>query len=139
MNFGWPVRVYYEDTDSGGVVYYANYLKFMERARTEFLRSLGFEQDQLLEQQNIIFAVRSVQLDYLGPARFNDKLIITAQLIELKKASMLFKQTIYREQQLDKVLCQGEVRIACINAASFRPAAIPESIVKLAKETTGVD
>lgn len=139
MNFEWPVRVYYEDTDSGGVVYYANYLKFMERARTEFLRSLGFEQDQLLEQQNIIFAVRSVQLDYLGPARFNDKLIITAQLIELKKASMLFKQTIYREQQLDKVLCQGEVRIACINAASFRPAAIPESIVKLAKETTGVD
>ncbi len=139
MNFKWPLRVYYEDTDSGGVVYYANYLKFMERARTEFLRSLGFEQDQLIEQKNIIFAVRSLQLDYLSPARFNDKLIITAQLIELKKASMLFKQTIYREQQAEKILCQGEVRIACINAASFRPAAIPESIVQLAKETLGVD
>lgn len=85
MNFEWPVRVYYEDTDSGGVVYYANYLKFMERARTEFLRQLGFEQDQLISQDNIIFAVRSVQLDYLSPARFNDQLIITAQLVELKK------------------------------------------------------
>lgn len=139
MNFEWPLRVYYEDTDSGGVVYYANYLKFMERARTEFLRSLGFEQDQLIEQQNIIFAVRSLQLDYLSPARFNDKLIITARLIELKKASMLFKQTICREQQAEKILCQGEVRIACINAASFRPAAIPESILQLSKETLGVD
>jgi acyl-CoA thioester hydrolase len=139
MNFEWSLRVYYEDTDSGGVVYYANYLKFMERARTEFLRSLGFEQDQLIEQQNVIFAVRSVQLDYLSPARFDDKLIITAQLIELKKASMLFKQTIYREQQAEKILCQGKVRIACINAASFRPAVIPESIVQLAKETLSVD
>ncbi len=135
MNFEWPVRVYYEDTDSGGVVYYANYLKFMERARSEFLRHLGFEQDQLISQENIIFAVRSVQLDYLSPARFNDQLICTAQLTELKKASMLFKQMIYREQQMESILCQGEIRIACINAETFKPTAIPHSIAMPAKET----
>ncbi len=71
--FTFPVRIYYEDTDSGGVVYYANYLKFMERARTEWLRALGFEQDQLLEQEGVIFAVRSVTVDYNAPARFNDQ------------------------------------------------------------------
>lgn len=133
MNFNWPVRVYYEDTDSGGVVFYANYLKFMERARTEFLRHLGFEQDQLIEQQNIIFAVRSVQLDYKSPARFNDELTVTANLIELKKASMLFEQKIYRKDQQDHILCQGEVRIACLRADSFKPCAIPESIMEVAR------
>jgi len=133
MNFNWPVRVYYEDTDSGGVVYYANYLKFMERARTECLRHLGFEQDHLIEQQNIIFAVRSVQLDYKSPARFNDELTVTANLIELKKASMLFEQKIYRSNQQDHILCQGEVRIACLRADSFKPCAIPESILEVAR------
>ncbi|RDH84929.1 MAG: tol-pal system-associated acyl-CoA thioesterase [endosymbiont of Galathealinum brachiosum] len=135
MNFNWPVRVYYEDTDSGGVVYYANYLKFMERARTEFLRHLGFEQDQLIDRENIIFAVRSVQCDYKSPARFNDELIITADLTELKKASMLFEQKIFRNNQQDKILCQGQVRIACLHADTFKPCAIPESIMEVA----GVD
>lgn len=135
MNFNWPARVYYEDTDSGGVVYYANYLKFMERARTEFLRHLGFEQNQLIEQENIIFAVRSVQCDYRSPARFNDEIIITADLIELKKASMLFEQKIFRHNQQDKILCQGQVRIACLHADTFKPCAIPESIMEVA----GVD
>lgn len=128
MNFKWPLRVYYEDTDSGGVVFYANYLSFMERARTEYLRHFGFEQDQLIEQQNTIFAVRSVQLDYLSPARFNDQLMVTARIIELKKASMLFEQTIYRQNQPEKVLCQGQVRIACLRADTFKPTAIPDAI-----------
>jgi len=139
MNFNWPVRVYYEDTDSGGVVYYANYLKFMERARTEFLRHLGFEQDQLIEQQNIIFVVHFVQLDYKGPARFNDELTVTANLIELKKASMLFEQKIFRQNdnvnQQGDILCHGQVRIACLQADTFKPCAIPESIMEVA----GVD
>jgi acyl-CoA thioester hydrolase len=135
MNFNWPVRVYYEDTDSGGVVYYANYLKYMERARSEFLRHLGFEQDQLIAQQNIIFAVRSVQLDYKSPARFNDELSVTADLIELKKASMLFEQKIFRLHQADKILCQGQIRIACLQADSFKPCAIPQNIMEVA----GVD
>jgi len=133
MNFNWPARVYYEDTDSGGVVYYANYLKFMERARTEFLRHLGFEQDQLIEQKNIIFAVRSVQVDYKLPALFNDQLIVTANIKELKKASMLFEQKIYRSNQPDKILCQGKVRIACLQADSFKPCAIPNDIMEVAR------
>jgi len=135
MNFKWPVRVYYEDTDSGGVVYYANYLKFMERARTEYLRHKGFEQDQLIEQQNIIFAVRSVQCDYKSPARFNDDLTVTAKVIELKKASMLFEQKIVKNNQPNKILCQGQIRIACLHADNFKPCAIPNSIMEVA----GVD
>ncbi len=135
MNFKWPVRVYYEDTDSGGVVYYANYLKFMERARTEFLRCHGFEQDQLIEKQNIIFAVRSVQCDYKSPARFNDELTVSAEIIELKKASMLFEQKIVRIHQPEHILCQGQIRIACLHAHSFKPCAIPKSIMEVA----GVD
>ncbi len=132
MNFSWPVRVYYEDTDSAGIVYYANYLKFMERARTEYLRSLGIEQDQLREQKNIIFAVRFVQLNYKIPARFNDKLIVAANLIELRKASMLFEQKIYLK---DKLLCQGKVGIACLRADTLKPCAIPQSLMEVA----GVD
>ena len=135
MNFKWPVRVYYEDTDAGGVVYYANYLKFMERARTEYLRHKGFEQDQLIEQQNIIFAVRSVQCDYKSPARFNDDLTVTAKIIELKKASMLFEQKIVKNNQPNKILCQGQIRIACLHADNFKPCAIPNSIMEVA----GVD
>jgi len=135
MNFDWPLRVYYEDTDTGGVVYYANYLKFMERARTEYLRYLGFEQDKMIKQQNIIFAVRSVQLDYNSPARFNDELTVTANLIELKKASMLFEQTIFLSHQPDNILCQGQIRIACLQADTFKPRAIPKSIMEVA----GVD
>ena len=133
MNFEWPVRVYYEDTDSGGVVYYANYLKFMERARTEFLRELGFQQDQLIQQQNIIFAVRSVQLDYKNPARFNDELTVTARLLELKKASMLFEQAITKNDQPNLILCQGHIRIACLKADTFKPCAIPKAIMEVAR------
>ena len=134
MNFKWPVRVYYEDTDSGGVVFYANYLSFMERARTEYLRYFGFEQDQLIEHKNTIFAVRSVQLDYLSPAKFNDQLIVTAKITQLKKASMLFEQKIYREDQPEKILCQGQVRIACLRADTFRPSAIPGAISEIVSD-----
>jgi len=134
MNFKWPVRVYYEDTDSGGVVFYANYLSFMERARTEYLRYFGFEQDQLIEHKNTIFAVRSVQLDYLSPAKFNDQLIVTAKITQLKKASMLFEQKIYREDQPEKILCQGQVRIACLRADTFKPTAIPGAISEIVSD-----
>ncbi|MCW9013236.1 MAG: tol-pal system-associated acyl-CoA thioesterase [Gammaproteobacteria bacterium] len=131
MNFSLAVRVYYEDTDSGGVVYYANYLKFMERARTEFLRHLGFEQDQLIEKENTIFAVASITVDYHKPARFNDLLEVSASIIEFKKASMVFEQKIVRtDDQL--LLCSGTVRIASLKADSFRPVAIPEKIREVA-------
>ena len=134
MNFSLPIRVYYEDTDSGGVVYYANYLKFMERARTEFLRHLGFEQDQLIEEDNTIFAVSSINVSYQRPARFNDLLEVTAGIIELKKASMVFEQQVLRNSD-QQLLCSGTVRIASINAATFKPAAIPEKI----REVVSVD
>ena len=125
--FNWPVRVYYEDTDAGGVVFYANYLKFFERARTEMLRAMGFEQDQLLEDHGIIFVVRSVQIDYLRPARFNEQINVSALVTLAKKASLIFAQTITRG---DEVLCQGTVRIACVDSQTMRPKAIPEILLE---------
>ena len=127
MKFFWPVRVYYEDTDSGGVVYYANYLKFMERARTEYLRQYGFEQDVLKSEQKILFAVRSLDVDYHKPAVFNDSLQVSAEIIDARRASFLFSQQIIREQD-QTVLCSGQVQIACIDSDSFKPRAIPDDI-----------
>ncbi len=126
--FVWPVRVYYEDTDSGGVVYYANYLKFMERARTEWLRSVGFEQDQLLAEEGIIFAVRSVELGYHHPARFNDALEVTASLAAKGRASLTFRQEVRRVDD-ERVLCSGTIKIACVNLNNMRPTPIPEALL----------
>lgn len=125
--FHWPVRVYYEDTDAGGVVFYANYLKFFERARTEMLREMGFEQDQLINEQKIIFVVRSVQVDYLTPACFNELLDVTASVTLAKKVSMSFEQTITRDDQL---LCKGTIRIACLDAETMKPKAIPDNLLQ---------
>ena len=127
--FNWPVRVYYEDTDAGGVVYYANYLKFFERARTEWLRSKGFEQDKILHKHGVIFAVRRTAIDYLKPARFNDALLVTAEIVELKRTSMLFHQQIQLADQPQQPLCNGEITIVCLNADRFRPSRIPDSIL----------
>ncbi len=124
--FSIPVRVYYEDTDAGGVVYYANYLKFMERALTEWLRSLGFEQHELLAREGVLFAVRSVRLEFEQPARFNDALEVTAQVVHRGGASLTFAQEVRRAQV---TLCRGEVKIACLEAASFRPKPIPAQII----------
>lgn len=126
--FTWAVRVYYEDTDSGGVVYYANYLKFFERARTEFLRALGFEQDELKTQEGIIFVVKSVRAEYLKPARFNDLLTVTCSPNACKHASLEFFQQILRRQE---ILCEGWIRIACLDAASLRPCPMPQSLWKV--------
>ncbi len=124
--FIFPIRVYYEDTDSGGVVYYANYLKFMERARTEYLRSLGFEQDQLIADDGVLFVVRSIQVDYLRPARFNQLLQVSAQVAEIGKASLLFAQRVLPAQSEDsRVFCTGQVKVACLDAGTLRPVAIP--------------
>ena len=123
--FLWPVRIYYEDTDSGGVVYYANYLKFMERARTEWLRAAGFEQDELIEKNNVIFAVRSVRIDYLSPARFNEELLVTTTVIKKGKASITVEQTIKRNET---VICRAEIKIASLNANDFTPVAMPQNI-----------
>lgn len=123
------VRVYYEDTDSGGVVYYANYLKFIERGRSEYLRDLGFEQDQLIETDGVIFAVRSVAADYLAPARFNDLLTVDTQLQKLGKASLSFSQKILDSKQ-NQVLFRAQISVACLRAESFKPCAIPQRILE---------
>ncbi|MCW8943313.1 MAG: tol-pal system-associated acyl-CoA thioesterase [Sedimenticola sp.] len=128
--FLWPVRVYYEDTDSGGVVYYANYLKFMERGRTEWLRELGFEQDELREKEGILFAVRKVEVDYRSPARFNDKLQVSARIISRGKASLTFQQEITADAD-GRLLCSGIIKIACIGAESFRPTPIPHALLSV--------
>lgn len=124
-NFSWPVRVYYEDTDAGGVVFYANYLKFYERARTEMLRAMGFEQDNLITNDAIIFVVRSVQVDYLRPAKFNDLIDVSAELSLVKSASLSFKQNITRQNE---VLSSAIIRIACLDADTMRPKLIPEKL-----------
>lgn len=128
--FQWPVRVYYEDTDSGGVVYYANYLKFMERARSEWLRSLGVEQDELIARDNVIFAVRSAQMEFLRPGRFNDLLCVSARVIRRGRASLTFEQKITRVDQGESPLCIGSIKIACLNAATLRPCPIPDYILE---------
>jgi len=127
--FSWPVRVYYEDTDAGNVVYYANYLKFMERARSEWLRSLGFEQDELRQQYAVLFAVRAVQIEYLQPARFNDALTVSVRLSEMGRASLAVTQSIRRVSEVD-ALCTGIIRIVSVNAGTFKPMAIPMSIMQ---------
>jgi acyl-CoA thioester hydrolase len=125
-DFLWQVRVYYEDTDAGGVVYYANYLKFFERARTEYLRSLGYEQDLLACNQNIVFIVRKVTIDYFKPAFFNQLLNVSVKIIRIRKASILFQQNIL---SLDSErICQAEVKIACIDKTTSKPVTIPEFI-----------
>lgn len=123
--FHWPIRIYYEDTDSGGVVYYANYMKFMERARTEWLRAEGFEQDELIAKENVIFAVRSVQADYLSPARFNEEIVVSTWVVKKGKASITVEQVVKRNND---VLCKAMIKIACLNALSFKPEVLPENL-----------
>lgn len=125
VEFVWPVRVYFEDTDAGGVVYYANYLRFMERARTEWLRQRGFEQDRLRDDAGILFVVRSVQLDLRRPARFNDALSVTCRPSALGRASVDVAQSVARG---DQELASAHVRLACVDAERFVPVAIPAPV-----------
>lgn len=141
-SFAWPVRVYYEDTDSGGVVYYANYLKFMERARTEWLRSLGVEQDALLEQEQLMFVVRSAQVEYNRAARFNNELLIITTLPEIRNVSFTFEHRIYlradyaEQGDLAAVLCYGNVKVACLDSKTFRPRQVPSQFLMEIKSAT---
>lgn len=123
--FVWPVRVYYEDTDAGGVVFYANYLKFLERARTEYLRNLGHELDLLAAEAGIIFAVRRVEIEYLKPALFNQLLQVSAEITQIKKVSLEFLQQITHDDQL---LVTSTVRVACLDVKTLKPKAIPENL-----------
>ena len=126
--FVWPVRVYYEDTDAQGRVYFANYFKFMERARTEWLRYLGVEQDVLLYDERRLFVVVDTQADFLIPANFNDELLVTVDLLKVSRASFLIEQQIYRKNATDELLCRGTTRAAFLNADTSKPVKVPAAM-----------
>jgi len=128
--FSWPVRVYWEDTDAGGVVYYATYLKFLERARSEWLRALGIEQTELATRDGVVFVVRRVEVDYLRPARFNDLLRVDCRLNGLGRASLDLIQGVWRDGE---ELARANVRLACVIHSELRPARIPPHLVSLLK------
>lgn len=121
--FTWTVRVYYEDTDAGGIVYYANYLKFFERARTEWLRSLGIDQQTLRDQHGAIFVVRSASVDYVASARLDDEVRLTLSIEKLGRASIQFVQQAWRGETL---LAGAGVKVGCVDAVSLRPRPVPE-------------
>jgi len=123
--FCWPVRVYYEDTDAGGVVYYANYLSFMERARTEWLRVLGFEQPDLAATYGVLFVVRAVHIDYLKPSRFNDSLQVTVEVVNVGGSRIRFLQRVLRGNE---EIVRAEVDVVCVNTDTFRPARVPRDM-----------
>ena len=125
--FRHPVRVYWEDTDAGGIVYYANYLKFFERARTEWLRSLGIEQQALREHTGAMFVVSESSLKYHVPARLDDELDVTVGVRQSARASLVLQQQALRSGEL---LAEGEVRIACVDAPTLRLRRIPEDILQ---------
>jgi acyl-CoA thioester hydrolase len=124
--FSWPTRIYWEDTDAGGVVYHARYVAFMERARTEWMRALGYGQERMRTEHGMVFAVRSMQMDFIKPARLDDQLQVSASLVQLKKASMVFDQQVLRDGQL---LLSAQVRIAALDAASFRPRGMDDLVL----------
>jgi acyl-CoA thioester hydrolase len=128
MKFDWPVQVYWEDTDAGGVVYHSQYLNFMERARTEFLRSLGLMQTVLRDELGILFVVRDIQIRFKKPAKFDDALNVNTALIKVGRSLLEFEQNIYRG---DEHLIAAKVDVVCIGADSFRPVSIPEKMMRL--------
>ncbi|MES2973315.1 MAG: tol-pal system-associated acyl-CoA thioesterase [Pseudomonadota bacterium] len=131
--FTWPVRVYWEDTDAGGIVFYANYLKFFERARTEWLRSLGIEQGLLRETTGGIFVVSETAVRYHLPARLDDELLVTASLTEKGRASLTINQRALLRADATKVLCEGSIRIGWVDAATLKPARIPQNLLETLK------
>ena len=137
--FDWKIRVYYEDTDTGGVVFYANYLKFFERARTEWLRSFGFQQQQLAATTGAIFVVKNTSVEYLWPARLDDELRLTVVVEKLRNASMEFVQEAWRLPSGDgepRLLARGSITVVCVDQATFRPRPIPDELLTCIKKTT---
>ena len=122
------LRIYYEDTDAGRVVYHANYLKFLERARTEWLRSLGFEQSALMESDNLLFVVVSLNLQFKKPTYFDEEIVVETELTKLKGFSLILRQEI--ENESGEIVCEGTAVIACVNRNNHRPMRIPPEIKK---------
>jgi tol-pal system-associated acyl-CoA thioesterase len=132
--FQLPVRVYVEDTDAGGIVYYVNYLKFLERARTEWFRHRGFEKPALF-RDNLMFVVHSLNIDYRRPARLDDLLLATARVVRGGRTFFVMEQRVLRG---DELICAAEVKVACVNRDSMRPAAIPDDVRRAALAVTAI-
>jgi len=125
--FRWTLRIYYEDTDAGGIVYYANYLKFFERARTEWLRHVGINQIDMALQYQTMFVVKSTTIDYHLPAQLDDQIVITTIVEKIGRASLIFVQEAWRN---DQCLVSGRFKVGCVDAQTVRPCAIPDTVVK---------
>jgi acyl-CoA thioester hydrolase len=123
--FSWPVRVYYEDTDAGGVVFYANYLSFMERARTEWLRTLGYEQPEMAAKDGVLFVVHTVNIKYLKPSRFNDSLQVTVEVVNVGGSRIRFLQQVLRG---DEEIARAEIGVVSVDTDAFRPARMPDEL-----------
>jgi acyl-CoA thioester hydrolase len=133
--FTWNIRVYYEDTDAGGVVFYANYLKFFERARTEWLRAAGVGQQLLSESHRVMFVVKSTAVDYHAPAKLDDELKLSVVVERLGRASVQFIQEAWRVDGAEReLLASGRIKVGCVDTASFRPCPIPDDILARIKE-----
>jgi acyl-CoA thioester hydrolase len=135
--FNWPIRIYWEDTDAGGIVFYANYLKFMERARTEWLRSLSIEQQALRGKTGGMFVVTETALRYLQPARLDDQLLVSAEIVEKGRATLRMQQKIWKtnasaphEHGIDSLLCEGTICIAWVDAGTLKPGRIPTNVLE---------
>jgi len=125
--FSWPVRVYFQDTDAGGVVYHANYVNFMERARTEWLRTFGYSNAGMMKELGVMFVVRSIKLDYLKPAQLDDELLVTAHINEIGRSRVNILQAITRGEG---VLVEGEVHLVCVDVKTFKPVSVPDVLRK---------
>jgi acyl-CoA thioester hydrolase len=135
IGFTWPIRVYYEDTDAGGIVFYANYLKFFERARTEWLRACGVDQNRLANETGAIFIVRSTAVDYRAPARLDDVVNVVSRIERLGRASVDFAQEAWRDGTL---LAVGSIRVGCVERTALRPAAIPPPVLAALRRGPGI-
>jgi acyl-CoA thioester hydrolase len=127
MTFKYSLRVYFEDTDAGGIVYYGNYLKFMERARSEWFLQQSIGMKSLMNEHQLVFVVSRTELNYLRSAKLEDVLEVSVELTELKRVSAVFKQVVTRHGE---VLCEGKTKVGCVNTQSLRPAAIPPAVFK---------
>jgi len=135
--FFWPVRVYYEDTDASRVVYHAAYVKYFERARTEWLRALGFSQHALHDELGVVFTVANLEIDFLRPGRLDDELQVGVAVEQVRGASLRFRQALHRKGESGTPLARARVRVGCVDVETFRPCPLPEEFVNHLKRPTG--
>lgn len=135
--FTFPVRVYYEDTDASRVVYHAAYVKYFERARTEWLRAMGFSQHALHDELGVVFTVANIELDFLRPGRLDDELQVAVSVEQIRRASLTFRQELHRKGEGGAPLARARVRVGCVSVETFRPCPLPESFMNHLNKTGG--